>query len=448
MFEQNLQDQEKAPRNQPQEQLFEDYEIKNWRVSTRIYKILGLSIILNLIAILTMGQTNLMTRKGCDSPLVGSVCDVLDTVYFGSKLFGTDTGYIDADYEKTDLAEADITYIDVSGREAPLTYPAGYFQLANPGEFEAIPPGEEQPAFPTNIPGFSTVPSGRNDLGLQPQVTPTPNRNPIEGELPDVNDDDPVTKTPPFVTGRPGKRGGGSTIGGMVKPTPKTTPTPAPPGPTDQELADASTKLNKKPGYDLAYGVLDQLSAPNRTLDLSRTFKIEMNGVLNEEGRLSPNESGIVSAEGDEEMKLLAKRAIETVNDMGMFIFVKKFDVDHINFKLEQDDKQIYAVLKSDKKDLDSARRTVNGMKKAIALAKLLNVADEDTVALLKAATITQQGKSFVISFTFPKEDAQMLIKRQLEKAAVRRAQEIEAQKKAAGSVSPAPPGNSASGLK
>ena len=43
----------------------------------------------------------------------------------------------------TDLAEADITYIDVGGREAPLTYPAGYFQLANPGEFEAITPVEE-----------------------------------------------------------------------------------------------------------------------------------------------------------------------------------------------------------------------------------------------------------------------------------------------------------------
>lgn len=446
MFEQKIQDQEMPSGDTSQPQLFKDYEIKTWNISARIYKILAASLALNLAVVLTMGQTNLMTRKGCDSPLVGSVCDVLDTVYFGSKLFGTDTGYIDADYEKTDLAEADITYINVGGREEPLTYPAGYFQLANPGEFEAIPPDQEQPGFPTNIPGFTTTPS-RGNLAAQPQVTPTPNKNPIEGELPDVNDNDPVTKTPPFVTGRPGKKGGGSTIGGMVKPTPNTTPTPAP-GPSDQELAEASTKLNKKPGYDLAYGVLDQLSAPNRTLDLSRTFKIEMNGVLNEEGRLSPSESGIVAAEGDEEMKLLAKRAIETVNDMGMFIFVKKFDVDHINFKLEQDDKQIYAVLKSDKKDLDSARRTVNGMKKAIALAKMLNMADEDTVALLKAATITQQGKSFVISFTFPKEDAQMLIKRQLEKAAVRRAQEKAAQEKAASSVSPAPPGNSASGLK
>ena len=44
--------------------------------------------------------------KGCESPLVGRVCDVLDTVYVSSMLFGTDRDYVDAVYDKTELGDA------------------------------------------------------------------------------------------------------------------------------------------------------------------------------------------------------------------------------------------------------------------------------------------------------------------------------------------------------
>lgn len=444
MLEQNLQDQEKVPQQQPQDRLFEDYEIRNWNISTRIYKILGASVLLNLIVILTMGQSNLLTRKGCDSPLVGSVCDVIDTVYFGSKLFGTDTDYIDADYVRTELADADITYIDVSGRELPLTYPAGYFQLANPGQAEVAELGD-QPTFPDNIPGFPTTPSGGN-LSAQPQVTPTPNKNSVLGDLPDEDDLAQVNTpgpNPPLSSGQPGgKRGSGSKLGGMVKQTPDPTPTPAP-GPSADELAEAGKKLNKRPGYDLGYYVLDQLAAPNTKLDLSKTFVIEMNGVLNEEGKLT-EKSGIVREEGDEDMKALAKRAIATINDMNLFVFFKTVDVDTFKFTLVQDDKEIYAVIKSDKKNAADARRTVRSMNLALGIAKATNIADDDTTTLLNRSSVTQEGKFLVMKFALPKEDAQLLIKRQLQKAALRREEEKKAQEKAAGGASPSPAGNSA----
>jgi hypothetical protein len=444
MFEQNLQDQESAPQDPSAVQLFKDYEIRNWKVSTQIYRVVGISIFFNLIALLTVGQTNLLTRKGCDSPLVGSVCDVIDTVYFGSKLFGADTGFIDADYEKTELAEADITYIDVGGREAPLNYPEGYFALANPGQYENITTPED--GFPV-IPGMTTTPSTVN-LAAQPQVTPTPNNKTVDGDLPKgitgIDEDDLAqvngSKRSPFDPRGRGKKGSGNP-GGMVKPTPEPTPNPTDPA----EIAKlAEHKPNKKPGYDWSYKVLDDLADPNKKLDLSKPFTIEMNGVLDAEGKLDPNRSAFTTVEGDENMKVLAKQAITTINDMGMFYYLKKLEVDHINFTLVQDDKQIYAIIRSDGKDEKSAVRTANGLKTAITLAKLVNSADPDTVDLLKAATVTRDGKSFVINFAFPKQDAQLLIKRQLDKAAIRRAQEIEPQKKLAGGLSETPPGNSA----
>jgi hypothetical protein len=60
------------------------------------------------------------------------VCQVLDTVYVGSLIFGTESEYADVDYAKTELEDADVTFIDVTGVTPPLTYPAGYFELANP----------------------------------------------------------------------------------------------------------------------------------------------------------------------------------------------------------------------------------------------------------------------------------------------------------------------------
>src|SRR4029077_5783967 len=70
--------------------------------------------------------------KGCDSPLVSTVCQALDTVVIGAQIFGTERDYIDAAYEKTSLGDVDVTFVDVSGEVPQLAYPEGYFNLANP----------------------------------------------------------------------------------------------------------------------------------------------------------------------------------------------------------------------------------------------------------------------------------------------------------------------------
>ena len=132
--------------------LFHNYELKNWELSPRLYKILGISAFANILAILIVAQTSLLTMKGCDSPLVGSVCQVLDTVYVGSMLFGTDREYVDAAYDKTDLGDGDITFVDVSGAAPPLSYPEGYFQVANPDEYAMMRQQASDPMFNSGFP--------------------------------------------------------------------------------------------------------------------------------------------------------------------------------------------------------------------------------------------------------------------------------------------------------
>src|SRR5688572_23665258 len=138
MFEQPLYYNEPAAKAVDRGDLFRDYEIKTWEITPRIYKIIAVAAVANLLALLIVSQTSLLTTKGCDSPLVGRVCQVLDTVYVASTIFGTDREYIDAAYEHTDLGDSEITFVDVTGYDTqPLDYPEGYFQIANPEQFLA-----------------------------------------------------------------------------------------------------------------------------------------------------------------------------------------------------------------------------------------------------------------------------------------------------------------------
>lgn len=115
--------------------LFHGYEIKHWDRSPYLYKIFAAAAIANLLFIAVLAQTNVLTTRGCESPFVGRVCQVLDTIYVGSSILGTDGEFVSKDYDRTEIEDADITYIDVSGATPPLNYPEGYFALANPEVF-------------------------------------------------------------------------------------------------------------------------------------------------------------------------------------------------------------------------------------------------------------------------------------------------------------------------
>ena len=47
-----------------EQELFQSYEVKNWDFSPRIYKILAASAIFNVLALLVVAQTNVLTTKG------------------------------------------------------------------------------------------------------------------------------------------------------------------------------------------------------------------------------------------------------------------------------------------------------------------------------------------------------------------------------------------------
>ena len=129
------------------------YEIKSFEPTRRMLVIFAIAATLNFVAILVVGQTNMLARSACESPFVSRICTVLDTVYFSSKILTTDAGYVVKEYEETKIRESDVVWVDQTNVEPALQYPTGYFQIANKDElgifsedpFGGFPPTPIQP---------------------------------------------------------------------------------------------------------------------------------------------------------------------------------------------------------------------------------------------------------------------------------------------------------------
>lgn len=431
-----------------EKELFQSYEIKNWIFSPRLYKIFGAAAVFNLLSLFIIGNANVFTTRGCDSPLVGNFCQVLDTIYLGSTLLDANGEFVSKDYQKTQLEDADITFVDVSGATPPLTYPAGYFALANPesamtqmpdmnGNFPMIPPPNMNgfPGIPTN----PTVMNG-NDFLSKPQVTPTPNKNVIAGNLDDspftiegtVSGNNPVPA--PKMTNRPpiNRRPFGKVKGRNALPKPpipdsettaeKKPDENQPPLTTD---AVAEVEINKKPFEDLGDFVNEELE--KKQIDLNKSFKVVMEGTITDDGKLDAKKSKFVKVEGDEKMKEVARQAIEAVGNSGFLVYLKKSGVDKVNFTLVQDDKQINVIIVSEQKTPEKAGTTASSFNTLLSGLKFadangLKKLDENSKTLIENSKITSDGKNFVLNFALPKQTAQDIITKTLKDRAEKRA--------------------------
>lgn len=412
-----------------------NYEIKGWDLGPRIYKILGISAAINLVALAIGLQGSLLTMKGCDSPLVGTMCQALDTIYVGSMVFGTDREYVDAAYDKTDLGDVDITYVDVTGLEnQKLYYPANYFQIANPEKYMIDPAtGEMIAAMPSpdttyNIPGIpngltmSPPPSasGNSLFDTKPHF-PKANPNPIEGDSPKG-----VSQFGSNPIGPNKKRGGGKvspdadpegTIPGFPNTTAQAKPSPSPTVEPTAPVADV--ELNKRPFVDLGNTVNDLLE--KKQVDLATPFLINATGKLDKDGRLDPKSFRWVKAESpDPKMLEVVKEAIEAMNASNYLQYLSMVDVKNVTFTIQQDNDNVTALVES-QFDNDLRPKTVSTLltayinkKKESKAAPDASQNDKDDLLLLQNASVTPQGKKIVIQFTIPKANIQQMIQRKL----------------------------------
>ncbi len=411
-----------AATTQSDDVLFDNYEIKTWEMSPRIYKILAASAAVNLLALVVFAQTNVLTMKGCESPFVGRVCQVLDTVYVGAVLFGTERDYIDAEYDRVDLGDAEITMIDVSNVGPQLQYPEGYFQIANPEQYAAMQAADDAMSF--GSPGLSPLPPPGPDLMNTRPVLPRPNRNPIAGgDLPDsplgeIEEDGEEQENE--VANNDRKRGGGRVPGAgeansdevaKAEPTPDPSIDPTGSFPTGDDI-------NKRPIVDLANHVNDLRDETG--LNLQGDFIIKARGRLDKDGKIDPKTFRYMEAQGDEQLVGVVQEGISSISAAGFLKYLTSLSGEDLNLVFQQDAENLSAMIESQMSSETRARSI-----KAV-LELVLNTArdrkmrpdadqnDKDDLTLLQGAAVRQEGSRVIIEFVVPKTVAHPMIERKL----------------------------------
>jgi hypothetical protein len=413
-----------------------NYEVKSWPLSTRIYQILAASALINLLFIAILSQTPVLTAKGCDSPLVGRVCQVLDTVYVGSLLFGTEREYADVAYDPTRLQPDDeITFVDVSNMDAKLEYP-GSFQdfttgqdipmLGQPANAMAMPYDNNYLA--PGIPSSPTTTPSTPDMFNTPQVLPTPNSNPVEGELPSF-DSSPSTPGPTKTrTGR-SRTPNNATVAGANTNTNSNTALPQinananTAAPQDESKADQyGVFINKRPLVDQAKETLTEIQSSNVKLDTP--FKIVVEGTigLGTDGKTivlkNPKQIKDPNVKNDPVIEKLVTDWILRVGDSGWLGYLnqldqnKKLKARKVSITVEQNSAEFLASIRSEQPSENEAKVAASGLGVILNAGAMTLSGDEQT--FLKSATTTADGKFFVFNFKMPTADVQQIIQRKL----------------------------------
>ncbi|MEQ1606190.1 MAG: hypothetical protein ABL999_15115 [Pyrinomonadaceae bacterium] len=432
MFEQSLYQQQPVPTPSEGSDLFKHYELKTWEKSGRLYKILGISAIGNILALLIVAQTSLLTMKGCDSPLVGRVCSVLDVVYVSSLLFGTDREYVDAAYDDTKISDSEITFVDVTGVTPPLSYPEGYFQLANPEQFQASM-GPMNNLGINSLPdidvgGGSPFPPSGNLLDTPP-VLPPSNPNAITGDLPSFDTGTTSSYKPPRPRRTPRIKTNPSGLPDLddnavaqVKPSPTPTPEVLPTPMSSDALA--AVQINKKPLVDFADNVSGKWET--KQIDLNQNFTLVLDGVITDEGQLDTAKSKFDTklSTGDQAMIDVGKGALQALGKSGYLYYLKTAGVDTIRATLTQDDQNITVTISSVQKTPERANTVSSILGSAILLGKVKVENPSDERTLLNSVKTSVEGKKFTLNFAIPKPIAQEMINRKLSEASAKKAQQ------------------------
>jgi hypothetical protein len=428
MFEQELFSQELSEVQTHPGDLFYNYEIKNWNFTPRLYKILAGSAIFNILALITIASSGVLTTRGCDSPFVGRVCQVLDTVYIGSLLFGTEREYADVDYTKTELEDADVTFVDVTGVTPPLAYPAGYFQLANPEQQfadmtdPALGNGFVAPGIP-----YSNPTIGGQGLINTPAIKPNANPNAVVGDLPTDGPLGPSTDNPTIPGNRKGRRGGkvsdNTTADANTKNPKDTNANTA--NPADGENPDVATEdkngifINKRPMREKAKESIEKIEA--QAVKIDAPFKVVLSATLDlgKDGKtyVLKNPKPVPSnppVKNDPVMEKFVQDWILAVGDAGWFGYLTRVQPQPKNLiiTVEQNDMELVASVKADQPSENQAKTSSS------SLAFLLNLyaatASGDDQVFLKQASVSTEGKNFVLNFKLPKPQVQEMIMRKL----------------------------------
>jgi hypothetical protein len=172
-------------------------------------------------------------------------------------------------------------------------------------------------------------------------------------------------------------------------------------------------QLNKRPLQDLADLVSEKIAQGK--FDLTKPFSIQLEGVLNKDGKLDPKKSKFNKGEGDAAMIEIGKSFIQSINDSGFFYYLKQLGIEKVNLTLSQDETTVKGIIKSELPTQEKAKTIASGLNGLFVMAKTLNKGD-DVKILLENWHTEADAKNLSISFAAPRGEIHEFVVRELRK--------------------------------
>ncbi|HKO98640.1 MAG TPA: hypothetical protein VJU86_16700 [Pyrinomonadaceae bacterium] len=354
-------------------ELFKGFEV-NWEQRQPIIlKLLGSSVVVHLILILSLLY-------------VPGVKDV-----FNIAALLSDTKFVDKDYDRTVIGD-DVQFVQISG--AKFRYPDGYWALDGQTA-EMFPPLPPTGAVPPPIPAAELFPP---TAFPEPSVAPTAVPSPVPTSS-------PVT----------------TVAQASASPTPS---------PVDKKVEAAQRQLektaeennltlpkegeiNKKALRDFA-AYANDLKTQGK-LDLDKPFEVVIEAELDGNGKLK--DPKFTKKEGDPNLVDLFGRMVGALNDSGFLIYLKPIDKDNpgtkVIFTIKQGESEVLATVESEVSSDSSARLLAKGFNAALVIGAESR-AGKDEEILLRNTSAEPNGKKITFNFTMPRQAVVDLIKRQL----------------------------------
>jgi hypothetical protein len=266
-----------------------------------------------------------------------------------------------------------------------------------------------------------TTPSQGHTIFDTPQNLPKQNPNAVSGDLPSgfggsSGSGGNKPKPPkPEKTPKPDKTPDGDT-------TAQATPSPSPSPADEGEVDKNGVYLNKKPITDLAKTTLADVDA--KKINLATNFRVTVVGNL---GLASDGKTVMLKnaklvrdpkVKNDPAMEQFIQNWIGAVSSAGWLGYFDVIDKDHkvknkqVQFTVQQDDNDFYAVIKAQQPDANSANQAQSGLNILLSIGR--PAASGDTALFLQSANASQDGAFVVLNIKMPKQQVQEMVQRKL----------------------------------
>lgn len=173
---------------------------------------------------------------------------------------------------------------------------------------------------------------------------------------------------------------------------------------TAEKETENTVKLDKKYLKEFTDSVVEQWS--KKQIDVLKPFSVELNVVLDDEGKFNKDYTKYLKTEGDKDLIKVAKSGIQAVNDSGYFMYIKNFGISNFKLTFAQDKDAVWAY--------------INTNAESVKEAKAIEKEYDTVIAKIKSETKDITEKFILEQFAATRQELQMTLKFKLPGIVVR----------------------------